>query len=269
MNRRSFIASLFCSGAVAFGVAGASAAEGAPAAGERAFVEVRTYTCSSLEKRDKLLAVFDAALVPALNRQGVKGVGVFWSSAEVNDGNAAFATNVFVVIAHPDVASFTAGDRRLLADAQFMKDAAPIFEAPMKEPLYDACSVSLLYTFATLPQVTQVTRSPDRLLQLRIYNSYTIERNAKKVAMFEEGGEIGIFRACGMQPVFFGQALAGERISNLTYMLGFDNKDAKEEAWKRFRAHPDWLKLKADPQYKDTANKITNIVLRPSKGSQL
>ena len=87
--------------------------------------------------------------------------------------------------------------------------------------------------------------------------------------MFEQGGEIGTFRTCGMQPVFFSQALAGDRLANVTYMLAFNNKTEKDSAWKRFRDHPDWLKLKADPQYKDTANKITNIVLRPSKASQL
>jgi hypothetical protein len=246
-----------------------ASAQAVAASGGRALVEIRTYTCSSVEKRDKLLEVFDAALIPALNRQGVKNVGVLWSSAEVNDGNAAYATNVFVVIPHPDAASLAASDARLLADAQFMKDAAPLFEAPMKEPLFDACASALLQAFATLPQVTQVTKSADRLLQLRIYNSYTIERNAKKVSMFEQGGEIGIFRACGMQPVLFGQALAGDRLPNLTYLLAFDNKAEKDTAWKSFREHPEWLKLKADPQYKDTANKILNIFLRPSKASQL
>lgn len=268
MNRRRFIASLCSVGAAFVAVSNVSAQE-APATGKREFVEIRTYTCSSLEKRDKLIEVFDAALIPALNRQGVKSVGVFWTNGEVNDGNGAYATNVFVVIPHPDAESLATGDQRLLADARFMKDAAPMFEAPMKDPLYDACSSSLLYTFATLPQVKQVTRSAERLLQLRIYNSYTIERNAKKISMFEQGGEIGVFRACGMQPVLFGQALAGDKLANLTYMLGFENKEAKETAWKTFKSHPEWLKLKADPQYKDTANKITNIVLRPSKASQL
>jgi len=238
-------------------------------AGQRELIEIRTYTCSSVEKRDKLMAVFDVALIPALNRQGIRKVGVFWASGEVNDGDAAYSTNVFVVIPHPDWASFSGCGQRLLADAQFMRGAAAIFEAPMKDPLYDACAGALLQAFATCPQVRRVTDSADRLLQLRTYNSYTSERNVRKVAMFEQGGEIGLFRACGMEPVFFGQALAGNRLENLTYMLGFANKDEKAAAWKRFREHPGWLKLKADPHYKDTANKITNIVLRPSKGSQL
>lgn len=238
-------------------------------AARRELIEIRTYSCSSVEKRDALIGIFDAALIPALNRQGIGKVGVFWSSGEVNDGNAAYATNVFVVIPHPDMASFMASERRLLADVAFMKAAAVIFGAPMKEPLYDTCGSSLLLAFESCPQVTPVTSSADRLFQLRIYNSYTSERNAKKIAMFEQGGEIGLFRECGLQPVFFGEALAGDKLANLTYLVGFADKAEKEAAWKRFREHPGWLKLKADPQYKDTANKITNIVLRPSKGSQL
>lgn len=236
---------------------------------QREFVEVRTYTCSSAEKRDALIEVFDSALIPALNRQGIGKVGVFWSSGEVNDGNAAYATNVFVVIPHQNVASLTTSEQRLLADAVFMKAATALFQAPMKDPLYETCCSSLLRAFETWPQVTPVALSADRLLQLRIYNSYTIERNAKKIAMFEQGGEIAVFQACGLRPVFFGQALVGDKLANLTYLLGFANHDEKEATWKKFREHPAWLKLKADPQYKDTANKITNIVLRPSKRSQL
>lgn len=235
----------------------------------REWVEIKSYTCSSAEKRDKLIGVFDAALIPALNRQGLSRVGVFYASPELNEGGSGYSATVFVVTPFATAEALRACDAKLLADAQYVKDAGPIFTAPMGDPLYDSCSSALLYTFETCPQVAQVTTSAERLFQLRIYNSYTIERNAKKVSMFEQGGELGVFRACGMPPVFFGQAVAGDKLANLTYMLGFANKDEKEAAWKRFLEHPDWQKLKADPQYKDTANKITNIVLKPSKGSQL
>jgi hypothetical protein len=114
-------------------------------------------------------------------------------------------------------------DAKLLADAAFVKAAAPIFEAPMKDPLYDACSGALLYTFATCPQVKQVTASADRLLQLRIYNSYTIERNDKKSAMFESGGEIGISARAACRRVLQ-PGVAGDRLPNVTYMLGLTTR---------------------------------------------
>jgi len=264
MRCKAVLAGMVC----AAGLAGLDA-RAQEATGPREWIQIKTYVCGNVAKREALVQVFDRALIPALNRQGIRKVGVFWSDAEVNDGNAAYETRVVVVIPHPDGASFAGMDDRLLADAQYMKDAAPLFSAPMNDPLYDSCSSALLRGFATCPQVRQVTDAPERLLQLRIYNSYTIERNAKKIAMFEGGGELAIFRTCGMEPVFFGQGLAGDQLPNLTYMLGFADKAAKVAAWKTFVNHPDWEKLKVDPQYKDTANKITNILLRPSKGSQL
>ncbi len=267
MNQSRLVVATCSAVAAVSGIASAPAQENpAPV---REWVELKSYVCSSVEKRDALVAVCDAALIPALNRLGARKVGVFWTNGEVNGGVTNYNTTVFVLAAFPTAEAFAASDRKLLADAAYRQAAAAIFTAPMREPLYDSCSSSLFLAFESCPQVTQVTAAADRVLQLRIYNSYTIERNAKKIEMFEQGGEIGVFRACGMPPVFFGQALAGEKLANLTYMLAFASPAEKEAAWKRFLAHPDWQKLKADPQYKDTANKITNIMLRPSKGSQI
>ena len=43
---------------------------------------------------------------------------------------------------------------------------------------------------------------------------------ARKIRMFDEG-EIAIFRKVGMIPVFFGEALAGRNLPQLTYMLAY------------------------------------------------
>jgi len=235
----------------------------------REWIELKQYTCSSVEVRDKLMAVLDSALIPALNRQGAKKVGVFWTDSATNDGNADYDTSVFVLASFPDAAACLTAEGKLLKDAVFMRDAAALFNAPMKEPLYDSCASSVFQAFATCPTVEQAAKSDGRLLQLRIYNSYTPERNAKKIDMFEGGGELALFRTCGMPPVFFGEGVAGTMLPNLTYMLAFESAEKKAEAWKTFIEHPEWKKMKADTQYKDTANKIKNIMLRPSKGSQL
>lgn len=238
-------------------------------AAERAWIDFKRYVCSSVEQRDALMGVFDKALVPALNRQGAIKVGIFWTDETLNKGVTNLSTTVFVLASFTDLQKALGAERALLADAAYLKEAEPLFKAPMKQPLYDSCSSDLFQAFATCPTVEKVASAPERIFQLRIYNSYTPERNAKKISMFEEGGELAVFRACGLPPVFFGEALAGQHLPNLTYMLAFDNDAAKEAAWKKFRDHPEWLKLKADPQYKDTANKIQNIMLKPSKGSQL
>jgi hypothetical protein len=70
--------------------------------------------------------------------------------------------------------------------------------------------------------------------------------------MFNAGGEIEIFNQTGLTPVFFGEALVGTRLPNLTYMLTFDNMEARDRNWKQFGSHPDWVKLKDQPEYVDT-----------------
>ena len=90
-----------------------------------------------------------------------------------------------------------------------------------------------------------------------------------KVRMFNEGGELRIFREAGMPPVFFGQAIAGTRLPNIAYMLAWESADASKAGWTKFGQHPDWQKLKDDATYKDTVTNITNLVLRPTGGSQI
>lgn len=235
----------------------------------REWIDIRRYACSSVEQRDALMSLFDQALIPAMNRQGAKRVGIFWTDDTLNQGMTNLNTTLFVVAAFTDLQRAVTVERQLLEDAIYMKEAAVLFTAPVKQPMYDSCSSGLLLALATCPSVEQVSTSPERVFQLRIYNSYTPERNAKKISMFESGGELALFRACGMAPVFFGEALSGESLPNLTYMLAFDNNEVKEAAWKKFTTHPEWHKLKADSQYKDTATKIQNIVLKPSRSSQL
>ena len=176
---------------------------------------------------------------------------------------------LFTVAVYPTLEAFATSENKLLSDPEYMRAAAAIFKAPVDAPLYDSCRSSLLCTFQSCPAVVQTAKNPDRILQLRIYNSYNIERNASKIAMFESGGEIQLFREAGMPPVFFGHALTGEQLPNLTYLLAFENEEAQKQAWNKFVNSEGWKKLKNDPQYKDTATEITNIILNPSENSQL
>ncbi|RPJ63014.1 MAG: NIPSNAP family protein, partial [Acidobacteria bacterium] len=101
------------------------------------------------------------------------------------------------------------------------------------------------------------------------YESHHGMMAKKKVEMFNEGGEIAIFRKTGLQPVFFGETLVGPRMPNLTYMVVFPDWAAREKAWDTFRNDPDWKKLSADPKYADTVSNITDLILRPTAYSQV
>ncbi|MCB1120442.1 MAG: NIPSNAP family protein, partial [Verrucomicrobiae bacterium] len=84
-----------------------------------------------------------------------------------------------------------------------------------------------------------------------------------------DAGEIDIFRNVGLDPVFFGQSLAGSLMPNLVYMLGFKDMAARDESWQRFSSDPDWAVLRKNTRYADTVSTITDIILSPSPVSQI
>ena len=235
----------------------------------RQCIELRVYTASDVEKKEKLIQVLDEAFVPALNRQGIRPVGVFWTNKEINEGKDEFDLSVFVLYAHNSMESALQTNARLLADPTLREVSASIFEASMKEPRFTTLKSTLMTGFNLCPGIEVPTLAEDRVLQLRYYKSYNFERNAAKVHMFDEGGELPLFRKVGMHPVFFGDTVFGDLMPNLTYMLGFENEETRKAAWKTFVESPEWAAMKDLPMYKETANTIVNVLLKPSKGSQI
>ena len=104
---------------------------------------------------------------------------------------------------------------------------------------------------------------------MRIYESHSRKYAQKKIDMFNQGGEIALFKKTGLQPVFFGETIIGPMMTNLTYMLVFDSMAGRDQCWAGFVKHPEWITMRDDPQYKDTESNITDIILRPEPFSQL
>ncbi len=258
MKRREFVAASVAAGLGAL-AAGQSvdAAEG----DDRQVLELQYYSVASQEKLAALEDVLAKAFVPAWNRLGIEPVGVFLPTDDT--------LGLYVLLPHPNVQSVLDTPAALLADAAFVEAAKPALTDPQKDPLYQRIESSLLLAFKGCPKVECPTSVEGRVFQLRIYESHNLQKHFKKVEMFNDGGELRIFRECGMNPVFFGQAIIGGKLPNLTYMLGFDSEEAQKEGWKKFLAHPDWQTLKNDPQYAETVSNITNIILKPSKASQI
>jgi hypothetical protein len=164
--------------------------------------------------------------------------------------------------------TFVNVNAKLVSDRVYRKDAAPIFETTSKDPVYTDCESNLLQCFPTIPSLETPRLGPDRIYQLRLYRSFNIDRNDAKMKMFYQGGELPLFRKVGMNPIFFGDIIAGPRIPAFWYMIGFASEEEQAEAWKKFVAHPEWAAMKDLPEYADTATEIDNVMLRPSPGSQ-
>ena len=214
------------------------------------------------------LAEFLQAAIPALNRLGHSPVGVF----EVVFGVPS--PTVFVLTPSSSLDALISIEGRLEKDAEFMKGATPYLDAAAADPVYVRQELSLLQAFPRLPKVEvpkQTASKAPRLFELRTYESHNERAHRAKVRMFDEMGEIEIFRAVGLTPVFFARTLVGPRLPSLTYMLVHDNMAAREKSWDGFRTSPDWKKLSQTPGYTDPeiVSNITTVFLRPAAYSQI
>ncbi|HUQ96864.1 MAG TPA: NIPSNAP family protein, partial [Chitinophagaceae bacterium] len=92
-----------------------------------------------------------------------------------------------------------------------------------------------------------------------------------KIDMFNNLGEINIFKRVGLTPVFFGETLIGGQRPNLTYMITFDDMAEHDRNWKMFGSDPEWKKISSMPDYADAkiVSNITATFLVPASFSQL
>jgi hypothetical protein len=259
MKRREFVAATCLAGLAPWSEVTAAQAAARPA--RKQYLELRLYLLDSAEKQNLLIDFFRRAAIPALNRLGIGPVGVFTFMEEQTP-------NLYVLLPHNSAGSLASAGR-LMADPQYRKAGATVIESPKEDPAYRRIESSLLLAFDGVPKVQTPVKGPARMFQLRTYESHNDERARKKIAMFNTGGELEIFRRTGLPVVFFGETLIGTKMPNLTYMLGFNNMEANKKGWEAFLADPQWEKLKNDPAYKDTVSNITNILLRPASCSQI
>lgn len=267
MNRRTII--IGTAAALILGSAALLPAQEAKAS--KQLLELRKYTFASAEKREAFEAFLGKCAIPALNRAGIKPVGAFKMLAADNPKSklAEDPDKLYVLLPHNSAESVAGLQYALDGDKVYQEAGASILGATKADPAYSRIESSLMLAFSGIPKVEVPTQAEERVLQLRIYESHNADRALRKKEMFDDGGELALFREVGMDPVFFGQALAGTRLPNLTYMLSFKDDDARKNAWAAFLKHPTWDKLKKDPKYKDTVSKITNQFLRPVAGSQI
>lgn len=231
----------------------------------REHYELRIYRLKAGANRDLLDSHLERAAIPAWNRLGIKPVGVF-TEKEPKEGLA-----VYVLIPYPSLDAFGAAGVRLNADEEYQRAGATYLQTPKTNPAFERIDSWLLLAFAGMPKIELPSYSREnkaRLFELRTYESHSEVKALKKVEMFNSG-EIQVMREVGLAPVFYGQALIGQNLPHLTYMLSAESDEAHKKHWKTFGDHPVWNKMKNDPQYADTVSNIRNWFLVPTAYSQI
>lgn len=268
MERREFLTSAGLPALLAAGALPHGTGQGSGRAEQPEFYLWRHYVLRAGTQPRRLADYLQNAAIPALNRIGHRPIGVFEVVAGVP------SPTVFVLTPLPTLDSLATLESRLDRDEEFGRAAAPYVDAEATDPVYVRQEVSLLSAFPRMPRLeapaATATKGP-RLFELRTYESHNERAHRAKVRMFDEMGEIEIFRRAGLTPVFFSRTVAGPRMPSLVYMLVHDNLAGREKSWDAFRTAPEWKKLSATPGYTDPqiVSNITTVLLRPAPYSQI
>jgi len=240
-----------------------SPARAAQSGSGRDYYQLLQFIIENEAQKKKLDTFLKEAAIPAINRLGLKPVGVFYPAEGISP--------VYVLLRHKSLETVATLNADLAADSEFVVAGEEFINAPASAPAFKRMETSLMVAFAGMPQIETPVSSPGRVFQLRIYESPSVVTGLKKIEMFNDAGEIKLFRETGLNPVFFGETIVGTKMPNLTYMLAFKNMDEQKAAWKKFVSHPEWKRLSGMPEYADKAilSGITNLQLVAADYSQV
>jgi hypothetical protein len=228
---------------------------------QKEMYEWREYEIRFGADQSQLENYLKTALIPALNKYGIKTVGAF------GEWNKTSPAKFYLLVPYSSLDNYLTVNTKVKADTDYIKNSAAYNAIAADKALYTRFTSSLMLAFDGWPAMVVPTGKP-RIFEIRTYEGYSEEAVKRKIKMFHDG-EFGIFKRAKLEPVFFGDVIAGDKMPRITYMLTCENKEASNKGWAAFVADPEWKKLVADPQYANTISKISNTFLSPTAYSQV
>ncbi|MEX0323961.1 MAG: NIPSNAP family protein [Puniceicoccaceae bacterium] len=221
--------------------------------------ELRVYNLVSAEAAEQFDVWMKSGGMASFKAAGADTVGVFKPRADEDvDVNKRFVLATFDDL----------DDLKPNRIEPFLKTAknekAEAFLAGDKQnPSYTRVETSLLTAARDFKQLKDPRGNggKERFFELRIYESSSERLAALKMDMFNDGGEIALFKETGLEIVFFGSARIAANFPQLTYMLVHENQEASDKSWKTFINSDGWQTMKAIPKYKGTVSKIHKHLL--------
>lgn len=227
------------------------------------FYEIKIYRLKDPGKN----AVFDKylkeAYIPAMHKAGIPDIGVF----KPVETDTAYGKMVYVFIPYKTMEQYNQVLEKLESDSEYKKAGKEFLDAPYNDPPFTRYESVFLKAFAMMPEYKKYsyqTPPSERIYELRSYESWTEEKATKKIHMFNEGGEMGIFQNIGSNAVFYGQVLFGSLKPRLMYMTTYSDINSQKEHWAAFSKHPDWQTLRTKEEYANTVIKPNAYLLHPT-----
>jgi hypothetical protein len=130
---------------------------------------------------------------------------------------------------------------------------------------YNRIESILTKAFKMQPQYetkSDLVKSADRIFEYRSYESATEDMHLRKIHMFNEGGEIALFKRLNFNAIFYSKVIAGARMPNLIYMTSFKDRADRDAHWKAFGEDAYWKKISTAPEYLKTVSKADIILMK-------
>jgi hypothetical protein len=258
MNRRKFVGASMLTAAT-FAAQSALASE--TQSGKKEFYEWREYEIKFGSGQAGLHQYLEKALIPALNNSGVKTVGAF------RELSKSEPPKIYLLIPYPSMQEYLSIREKIKKDAAFVEASQAYDKITPDKAVYNRVNTSMMIAFDGLPVMKKPAEGP-RIFELRTYEGYNEDAVRRKIKMFNEE-EFDIFYRTGLNPVFFGEMIAGKNCPALTYMCWFKDMAERDANWAKFGADAAWKKVSADPQYANSVSNIIRIFLEPLNYSQV
>jgi hypothetical protein len=233
------------------------------AAPKQQYMEVKLYRINGPVQEAMMDAFLKDAYLPALHRAGITNVGVCKPVA----ADTAFGKMVYVFIPYKTIDQYVQLQDKLAKDAVYAEAGKAFLDAPYNNPPFTRYESILAIAFTNMPEFRApsfTTPRSERIYEYRSYESATEAKAAKKIQMFNEGGEIGIFEAIGANAAFYAKVIMGSQMPRLIYMTTYADMKSHDERWTAFRNHPEWKRISALEEYKNSTSKTKAFLLHPT-----
>ena len=234
----------------------------------RDYYQIQVYNLTGKVQQSKVESFLKSAYLPALHRAGIKTVGVF----KPIESDTTCEKRVYVWVPFTSLDHFAKIQEILLKDSEFQKKGVDFLGAPFDQAPFIRKESILLMAFPVQPTFvipSFPTPHAQRIYELRSYEGPTEHLFRQKVKMFNEGGEITLFKKLEFNAVFYAEVISGSTMPNLMYMTTFSDMASHDAHWSAFGKHPEWVKLKAIPEYLNTVSKAVKVLLHPTDYSDL
>ena len=234
------------------------------------FYQITIYHLKSNEQVAAVDRYLKDAYLPALHRAGISKVGVFKPIA--ND--TAQLKKIYVLIPFRSIKQWQKLPGQLDKDGSYQSAGNDFIHAPADKKPFERFESILLEAFHMHTRFEMpALKNPlaERVYELRSYESPTEHFHKTKVKMFNEGGEIALFKKLNYNAVFYGKVVSGSKMPNLMYMTTFENMADRDAHWKAFGSSPEWKTMSALPEYENkvSVSRIDIVLMHPTGYSDI